>query len=173
MALEKLYRALLLVYPGEHRREYGEPMVQLFRDRMRRDGGGVRSLVVWLQMIFDLVQSAFKEHKEETVMGSAMMKRTAIRSGGFLLRSLIGAMVIYLLVTVAVMTAGLVSLLTGWYPFAIESGPLGFLGYTMVIDNSTNFHLSFEPNLIGFFAIILAVGLLIRIGSVVRALRTS
>ena len=35
MISERLYRALLLVYPSEHRREYGEPMVQLFRDRMR------------------------------------------------------------------------------------------------------------------------------------------
>ncbi len=32
MISEKLYRALLVVYPSEHRREYGEPMVQLFRD---------------------------------------------------------------------------------------------------------------------------------------------
>ena len=37
---EWVYCRLLLVYPREHRREYEEPMIQLFRDRMRRDGGG-------------------------------------------------------------------------------------------------------------------------------------
>ena len=46
MLSERLYRALLLVYPKEHRREYGELMVQLFRDRMRYEGGGLRDLIV-------------------------------------------------------------------------------------------------------------------------------
>ena len=64
MLSERMYRALLWAYPRQHRREYGEPMVQLFRDRMRRDGGGVRTLVVWVQMVFDLVGSAFKERKQ-------------------------------------------------------------------------------------------------------------
>ena len=63
MLSEKLYRLLLVAYPREHRREYGELMVQLFRDRMRRDGGGLGSLNVWLEMIVDLVGSALKEHR--------------------------------------------------------------------------------------------------------------
>ena len=62
MLSEKLYRALLVAYPREHRREYGELMVQLFRDRMRRDGGGLGILKVWLEMFVDLVTSALKEH---------------------------------------------------------------------------------------------------------------
>ena len=62
MLSEKLYRALLFAYPREHRREYGELMAQLFRDRMRRDGGGLGILRVWLAMIVDLVTSALKEH---------------------------------------------------------------------------------------------------------------
>ena len=74
MFSERVYRRLLLIYPKEHRREYGEPMVQLFRDRMRRDGGGSRGLVVWFQMIFDLVGAAFKEHKE----GADMRKPASI-----------------------------------------------------------------------------------------------
>ena len=64
MLSEKLYRALLVAYPREHRREYGELMVQLFRDRMRRDGGGLGVLKVWLAMIVDLVTSALKEHSK-------------------------------------------------------------------------------------------------------------
>ena len=64
---ERTYQALLVVYPSEHRRVYGDPMVQLFRDRMRRDGGGLRTLTVWTQMGFDLAASAFKE-RMETIM---------------------------------------------------------------------------------------------------------
>ena len=64
MLSERVYRRLLLIYPKEHRREYGQPMVQLFRDRMRCDGDGFRGVIIWTQMIFDLVGAAFKEHKE-------------------------------------------------------------------------------------------------------------
>ena len=64
MFAEWVYRRLLIVYPREHRREYEEPMAQLFRDRMRRDGGGFARLIIWTQMIFDLVRAAFREHKE-------------------------------------------------------------------------------------------------------------
>ena len=69
MLAGRVYRKLLLIYPKEHRREYGEPMVQLFRDRMRQtleleadhrrhaDGDGFRGgggVIIWFQMIFDL-----------------------------------------------------------------------------------------------------------------------
>ena len=64
MLSERIYRALLLAYPKEHRREYGEPMVQLFRDRMNRDGGGLGTLAVWMHMLFDLVRSASRERVE-------------------------------------------------------------------------------------------------------------
>ena len=68
MLSERVYRWLLFAYPREHRREYGEPMVQLFLDRMRRDGSGFRALAVWLHMLFDLIGSAFEEHKEGVAM---------------------------------------------------------------------------------------------------------
>ena len=64
MLSERIYRALLLAYPKEHRREYGELMVQLFRDRMSRDGGGLGTLLVWMHMLFDLVRSASRERVE-------------------------------------------------------------------------------------------------------------
>ena len=95
----------------------------------------------------------------------AMIKKAVARSAGFLLRSLIGALVIYLVITAVVLSAGLVSLLTGWYPFAIESGPLGFLGYTMVIDNKTNFHVSSEISWYGVLVLVVAAGILIRVWS--------
>ena len=74
MLSEKLYRALLLLYPKEHRREYGDLMVQLFLDRMRYDDGGLRGLIVWTQTIPDLAVSAFDEHKK----GENMKKRMLI-----------------------------------------------------------------------------------------------
>ena len=77
MFSERVYRRLLVVYPKEHREEYGELMVQLFRDRMRRDGDGFRVPIVWMQMIFDLAGAAFKEHKE----GVEMRKLTSIGIG--------------------------------------------------------------------------------------------
>ena len=61
---EWVYRVLLILYPYEHRREYGEQMVQLFRDRMRRDGGGYRTVMVWFHIVSDLLPSALNEHLE-------------------------------------------------------------------------------------------------------------
>ena len=74
MLSERLYRALLWIYPKEHRQEYGELMVQLFRDRMRYDGRDFGGLVVWMQTLSDLAVSAFDEHRK----GENMKKRMLI-----------------------------------------------------------------------------------------------
>ena len=74
-------------------------MVQLFRDRMRRDGGGVRTLGVWAQMVFDLLSSVFMEHRERSMLEIAKVKRAAVRSGEFLLWSLVGAIGFYMVTT--------------------------------------------------------------------------
>ena len=76
MLSEKVYRALLRVFPSEFRREYEEPMIQLFRDRMRRDGGGLRTRLVWTHMLFDIVRSASRERME-------IARRWAIRKNVF------------------------------------------------------------------------------------------
>ena len=78
MLSEKVYRALLAAYPTEHRREYEEPMVQLFRDRMRTEGGGFRTLVVWTQTMTDLMTSAFRERMEGSEMQT--MLTTTLRT---------------------------------------------------------------------------------------------
>ena len=65
MISEWVYRALLVLYPSEHRREYEEQMVQLFGDRMRRDGGGYRTAIVWFDILSDLTRSALNEHLEK------------------------------------------------------------------------------------------------------------
>ena len=62
-----------MAYPREHRREYGELMVQLFRDRMRCEGGGLRSLVIWMQTLTDLVGSALRERMEGVEMRATLM----------------------------------------------------------------------------------------------------
>ena len=80
MISESVYRALLVVYPKEHRREYGELMVQLFRDRMHRDGGGYRTLYVWIQMFPDLVGSAFNERLEGVRMWALLARDYTVRT---------------------------------------------------------------------------------------------
>ncbi len=61
---DRVYRAMLLVYPEDHRRAYGDAMAQLFRDRLRRDGGGIGTARVWASVGPDLVASAFTERLE-------------------------------------------------------------------------------------------------------------
>ncbi len=68
MISERIYRFLLVIYPSEFRREYGELMVQLFRDRMQRDGKGIRGFIVWIQMLNDMLSSALRERVGEVAM---------------------------------------------------------------------------------------------------------
>jgi hypothetical protein len=58
MAGERVYRALLLLYPRRFRRDYREPMVQLYRDA-RRNG-----TASWSRLAGDVVVSAPVQHKE-------------------------------------------------------------------------------------------------------------
>jgi len=64
---QRAYQSLLAAYPSEYRSEFGEPMVQLFADRLREDGGGARTVLVWVQMLIDLAKSAFTERLETTM----------------------------------------------------------------------------------------------------------
>ena len=65
---ERVYRLLLLAYPDEFRREYGEQMEQAFGDlyRVKRsENGGIARL--WMRTIVDLVR---------TVVAQRIMSRT-------------------------------------------------------------------------------------------------
>lgn len=61
---EKIYRRLLRLYPKPYRRDFGEPMAQLFRDQCRdawqsgRYGG---LLKLWLRTLPDLGKTSFIE----------------------------------------------------------------------------------------------------------------
>ena len=65
MLSEKLYRLMLWIYPPSHRREYGELMVQNFRDRMRYDVHGMGCFVFWFHMIRELFPTAYREYRNE------------------------------------------------------------------------------------------------------------
>ncbi len=69
MFSERVYRALLVVYPREFRREYGDLMTQFVRDRMRHDGRGIQGLMTWLHVLVDLATSALNEHLRGAGMG--------------------------------------------------------------------------------------------------------
>ena len=58
MAGERVYRALLFLYPRRFRREYHDPMLQLYRDA-RRDRASS-----WPRLAGDVVLSAPSQHKE-------------------------------------------------------------------------------------------------------------
>lgn len=73
---ERVYRVMLLVYPEDHRRDYGDAMLGLFRDRLRRDGGGIGTARVWASVGPDLVASAFTE-RLETAMNLKTLNSTA------------------------------------------------------------------------------------------------
>jgi hypothetical protein len=64
---ESVYRSLTVVLPKAHRREYGEPMVQLVRDRFRDEGGGMHSMTLWGQIVWDLARTALSERTEMTM----------------------------------------------------------------------------------------------------------
>ena len=55
---DRIYTLLLLVYPAPFRREYKEPMAQLFRDECRdafRQSGITGILGLWLRTFIDLI----------------------------------------------------------------------------------------------------------------------
>ncbi len=64
----KIYGALLVMYPAQHRREYGALMVQVFRDQCRdakRQGGLLGFILLWINTLIDLATSAIQEHMNQ------------------------------------------------------------------------------------------------------------
>jgi hypothetical protein len=62
----RLYRLLLRLYPAQHRREYGDLMVQAFRD-LAREAYGQRGLIglllLWPGLLVDTFRAAYNEHR--------------------------------------------------------------------------------------------------------------
>ena len=60
-----LYTLLLLIYPRSFRREYGELMVQLFRDLMRdgiRQRGCLGAIEVGWRVVAEMPATAWQQH---------------------------------------------------------------------------------------------------------------
>jgi hypothetical protein len=86
----RLYRLLLVAYPARFRREYAEPMVQVFRDSVReaeRQHGARGIAWLWLTTLGDLARTALVERVSEVI---AMSRANWIRWGG-LASMLLGA----------------------------------------------------------------------------------
>jgi len=78
---ERVYGALLRLYPGEFRRDYGGDMRELFRDHLReaRRAGLRGVLALWLRTIPDLLFTGVHEHEEEMLQAIVQDGRYAVR----------------------------------------------------------------------------------------------
>jgi hypothetical protein len=82
---ERAYRALLIFYPADYRREYGALMAQVFRDMCRhayRQKGPYGVLGVWLPVLLDLAITAVEEHRKGEIR---MSRSTLARWSGLIL----------------------------------------------------------------------------------------
>lgn len=82
---ERIYRALLILYPADYRREYGWLMVQVFRDVCRETYSqhGIAGIALWWCSTFlDLALTAFEQRRKT---GVVMSKASFIRFSGVLL----------------------------------------------------------------------------------------
>ncbi|HYY72266.1 MAG TPA: S41 family peptidase [Candidatus Bathyarchaeia archaeon] len=59
---ENIYAWLLRLYPSHFREEYGEEILQLFRDRTRDETGFYRRMRLWLDLVADLAISVPREY---------------------------------------------------------------------------------------------------------------
>ncbi len=85
-ALERTYRSLLRLFPAEFRDEYGEDVMQLFRDRRRELASSPRRAraVFWLRVLSDLVAEAAAERARRWVdsrRGAARKKGSGMLDG--------------------------------------------------------------------------------------------
>ena len=61
---EKVYGWLLRLYPRRFRREYGDAMCQLFRDRVNAEHSTFGMVRLWFEIVRDLVVSVPRQHLE-------------------------------------------------------------------------------------------------------------
>jgi hypothetical protein len=82
---ERIYRVLLKAYPATFYREYGEPMMQLFRDQLREAVRTRQLLRFFGRIIADLVRTApacYWSYSSNEVGGVMLWRRTlAVGSG--------------------------------------------------------------------------------------------
>ncbi len=74
----RCYERLLAVYPEGHRREYGLPMAQLFRDQCRdawRESRSWGLVTLWLRVLPDLVKTSVLEHLSAMKARKSMVEK--------------------------------------------------------------------------------------------------
>jgi capsular polysaccharide biosynthesis protein len=95
-----LFQRLLAAYPKAHRREYGQPMAQLFRDQCRdawRGGRGWGLTWLWLRVLPDLVKTSVLEH-----ISTLKERKTMLERVGTLLRPRSAPLFVFIAVAVPV-----------------------------------------------------------------------
>ena len=78
---ERIYRALLILYPAEYRLEYGTLMAQIFRDVSRdayRSQGALGLAFWWCATLFDLTRTVIEQHRKVTMSKSTFIQWTGI-----------------------------------------------------------------------------------------------
>jgi hypothetical protein len=114
---ERLYRALLCLYPKKIRAAYGQQMRLTFRDACRvayRRNGAGGLLVLWLPTLLDLFKSALEERARQ---GEITMSKARLIALAGPLTILIGSMWIMASIGEFVLLAGLASSDTFWDVF--------------------------------------------------------
>jgi predicted permease len=79
----RLFQALLALYPGEFRDEYGREVAMVFADRYRRAASARQRAHVWLDGLLGVLREAPKEHLRMIAHDLRFAARTARRSPGF------------------------------------------------------------------------------------------
>lgn len=67
---ERIYRALLRLYPGRFRESYGEEALQLFRDRLADETGWLRRSRLWMDLLWDLGATRIRGYHEAASTGA-------------------------------------------------------------------------------------------------------
>jgi hypothetical protein len=79
----RAFRALLALYPGEFRDEYGREVAMVFADRYRRATTARERVYIWLEGLAGVLREAPKEHVRTIVHDLRFAARMIRRSPGF------------------------------------------------------------------------------------------
>lgn len=69
---EKIYAALLRLYPSRFRKEYGHEALQLIRDRLREETGFLRRTRLYWDLVADTFVSLPREHRNSYAVREAL-----------------------------------------------------------------------------------------------------